>query len=718
MRGGLLAWALATTVGAAGIGTPAAADDENGLTLRGEATAGTHLYFLDGRFDDDDLTGYFDQYRTIATKNDDPAWFADLFHLDLGWYRDDGTSLLRLERTSPGWDNDHALLEVDWRGLDFEFDYRRYRQNELRLFPDDTTGFYPTADDALAVKFNPDTADDNPLGRDRTLWTRRTGFESALALRPGDFGAPDKGFDEVRVRTRYQYRDGRSQDRYLLDERELGQNGSFQRSRFRAQRRRLDQEVHGVGGGVVLTPEKLFTATLDVDFESFRENAPDRTVGGLVGTDPELGTGFDADTRARGLFAVPNTDRLTGSIRIARQIGRFSIHGSAFLTHVRQQGGKSQLQQQLDVDPTEATTWSTHGALDLPISDSISLNGFVKVVSRTNDFDRDDLDTIAPPDGQVDPFVRRRRETTTRVEALWRPRPGFLAAAGMRSRWLKRTLLTGDPPSTSLDADLQDDESETHTFYLRTNARFRRFLRLEGEMGAQRSPHISYARDLSKALYIDGRLWATFPGPIPISLSAHGRALDGRNDDFEIQGETQSRTKRFERLEWGYDLTLDAQPHERVSVFASWSETRDVQQFPHLRSTLPRYLGPVDLEFYRDSDLEFDSRVRHLSVGTRARLTDWMDARASTSVLWFDAEYDSDLDGRTGRRIDRATEIDSMVASLDTGVGFELPAGWRLDLGYRFDDFDDQSDLDPLKLDETVHTATFAITWRFGEDDS
>jgi hypothetical protein len=715
--GRVLAAAVVVAFGLVAAGA-ADADGEEDLTLRGEATAGARLYFLESPFDDDDLVGYFDQYRYIATKNDDPPWFADLFHLDLGLYRDDGTSLLRLERTTPGWDNDHALLEVDWRGLDFDFDYRRFRQQELRLFPDDTTGRYPTADDALAVQFNPDTAPDNPLGRDRTLWTRRTGFDSKLALRPEDFGAPDKGFDEIRVHTRWQQRDGRHQDRYLLDDRELGENGSFQRARFRAQRRRLDQEVHGVGGGIVITPEKLFTASLDVDFESFRENAPDRTVGGLVGTDPELGTGFDADTRARGLFVVPNTDRLTGSIRIARRIGRLSLNGSAFVTHIEQNGGKSQLQQQLDVDPTEATTWSAHFAADMPISDALSLNGFVKVASRRNGFDRDDLEKVAPPEGQVDPFVRRRRETTSRIEAVWRPRAGFLAAAGLRSRWVHRTIMVGDPPATGLEFDLQDDESETHDFYLRTNARVRRFLRLEGEIGAERSPHVAYARDLKKALYVDGRLWATFPGSVPISISAHGRARNGRNDDFELQDETGRRTKRFERLEWGYDLTLDAQPTRRISLFASWSETRDVQEYPHLRSTIPRYLGPTGLEFYRDSDIEYDSRVRHLSVGTRVRLATWLDARASTSLLWFDAEYDSDLDGRTGRRINRANEIDSMVTTVDTGLGFELPADFRIDLGYRFDDFDDQQDLDPLQLDETVHTATFEVTWRFGDEGS
>jgi hypothetical protein len=698
--------------------SPAAADDgeDGSLTLRGEATAGVRLYSLESPFDDDDLTGYFDQYRTIETKNDDPAWFADLFHTDLGWYRDDGTSFLRFERTSPGWDNDHALLEVDWRGLDFDFDYRRYQRNELRVYPDDTTGRYPTTDDALAVKFNPDTAPDNPLGRDRTLWVRRTGFESQLALRPEDFGAADKGFDEVRVHTRYQYRDGRHQDRYLLDDGELGQNGSSQSARFRAQRRRLDQEVHGVGGGIVITPEKLFTATIDADFESFRENAPDRTVGGLIGTDPALGTGFDADTRARGLFAVPNTDRVTGSVRIGRRIGGLSVNASAFVTHIRQEGGKSRLQQQLDVSATEATTWSAHGAFDAPISDSIGLNGFVKVVWRQNGFDRNDIEKIAPAGGQLDPFVRRRRETTTRIEAVWRPRPGFLVAAGIRSLWLKRKILVGEPPATGLEFDLQDDETETHNYYLRTNARFRRYIRLEGEIGSERSPHISYARDLQRALYIDGRIWATLPGPIPASFSAHGRARNGRNDDFKIQSESGWRTKKFERLEWGYDLTLDAQPHERVSVFASWAVTRDVQSFPHLRSTIPRYLGPTGLSFYRDSDLQFDSRVRHLSIGTRAQITPWMDARASTSLLWFDAQYDSDLDGRTGRRINRATEIDSMVTSLDTGVGFELPAGFRIDLGYRLDDFDDHQDLAPLQLDETVHTGTFSVTWRFGED--
>jgi len=696
------------------VGAPPAQADGDDLTVRGEATAGARLYFLENPFDDDDLTGYFDQYRYIETKNDDPAWFADVFHLDLGWYRDDGTSLLRFERTSPNWDNEHDLLQADWRGLDFDFDYRRYRSSSLRVYPDDTTGPYPTADDALAVRFNPDTSPDNPLGLDKTLWKQRTGFESELALRPDGFGIESKGFDELHVDTRYQERNGKRQDRYLLDESELGQNGSYQRSRFRAQRTHLDQEVHGVGGGLVLTPGGLFTAALDVDFETFREEAPEKTVGGLEGTDPELGTGFSPETAAHGIFNVPNTDRLGGSLLLSRRIGGATLQAGASISTLRQSGGESSLQSLLNLDDTGTTTWSAHGAFDVPLWDSLGANGFVKFVSRRNDFNQDDLGRIDSTEGQVDAFMRRRRETTARLEATWQATPGLQMAAGWTLDMVKRTLFTGDAPAILPSFSLQNDDSETHVFYLRSNARLRRYVRLQGEVGAEYAPDVAYPRDLKRAYFVDGRVWGTLPGTLPVSLSAHGRVRQGKNDAYKISGETQTRTKSFERLEWSYDITLDAQPHERVALFAAWSESYDQQKFPFLRSTIPRYFGPDGLEFYRDSNLDYDSRMRNLTLGSRLKITSWIDGSVSTSLLWVNADFDSDGDGRTGDRIDDVKEIDSLVASVDTGIGFDLSDGFRLDLGYRFDDYVDERDHDPLQLDETVHTATLSVTWRFG----
>ncbi len=710
--------AVLTALAACALAGSASADDDEDeeLTPRGEVTAGARLYFLQGDFDDDDLVGYFDQYRYIKTKNEDPAWFADLFHLDFGLYRGDGTSLLRFERKSPGWDNEHSLLEVDWRGIDFEFDYRRFRQSELRQFPEDTTtGPFPTSDDALGIRYNSDLPDDNPLGKDKTFWNRRIGFTSELAVRPEDMGAPPTAYREIKVRTRYQQRKGREQDRYALDNRELGRVGGRQRARFRGQRRRLDQEVHGVGGEIVLTPgRRNFTLVADADFESFREDAPDRTIDGLVGTDPDLGTGFSEETRARGLFVVPNTDRMTGSLRMSSRIGNVSMHGSVFGTLLQQSGGKSRLQRVLDVGETETTTWSAHGAIDIPLTDDFGVNGFAKISSRKNGFDRDDIEQIAPPEGQVDPFERRRQEINTRAEAYWRPVSGLQTIAGYRAQWVDRTFFTGDPPSTIPETSLIDDDWQVHSIYGRAIARFRRFVRMEGEVGFESAPKVSYARDLEEAWYLEGRGSVTFGTSFPLSFGAHGKYRRGHNDDWTILGEDGERNKKFQRTEWDYGLNLDVQPHPRLSVFASWTVHRDNQELPHLRSTQPRYVGLDGLAFYRDSDLEYDSRVRHLMVGTRTRVTSWMDVRASTSVLWIRAKQNSDLDGRTGVRINNANEIDSRVASVDAGVGFELPADLRIDLGYRFDDFHDSAKLDPLDLEDKVHTASFSISWTFG----
>ena len=74
----LLALGASASTGAA------QADEDSRLEARGEATLGGSLHFIDGPYDNDFLGGFWDQYRHTRKKNDDPAYFIDLLHFDLG----------------------------------------------------------------------------------------------------------------------------------------------------------------------------------------------------------------------------------------------------------------------------------------------------------------------------------------------------------------------------------------------------------------------------------------------------------------------------------------------------------------------------------------------------------------------------------------------------------------------------------------------------------
>ncbi len=703
----------ATIVCAALLAGSAGAQD---LELRGDATLGARFYDLESPFDDD-VTSFFDQYRYVSDKDSPLPYFVDLVHLDVGLARDDDTTLVRLERFSP-WDwNDRAELDVDWRGLELDLDYHRYRSEELRFFPVGTGALVPV----FGTLYTPDPPFAEIFENDQRLETRRTGVGGALGLRLGDFGLENPLATELDLFSRFERRQGHQQDSFLLDA--AREPVTQQTARFRGFRREIDQRVTTLGGGAVLLPWELFTGAIDVSFESFREEAPVVTLGRLADLDPRI-VPATPEQAARAFQFVPDTDRWSGSFQLSRRfegLGGATVHGGGFLTHLEQAGRRAPLQDQLGLGDDSITTWSTHGAFDLPLGESFAVGGFAKWLRRENGVDEDSFDALAPPEGQVDPVLDSRSELGAGIEATARPVAGTLAGLGYRLRWVDRDLDFAASPGAIRPAfNLQGEESEEHTTYLRAHARLLRSLQLSGEAGYAWAPQVGFPRDLESSVYARARGSYAWRKPLPTTLSVQARFLDGQNDDVDLQGADPAfdEDKEFERTEWSWGTTLATVPAESLALFASFHHGRDEQDFAHVRSNLARYLGPTGLEFFLDSEPEYTAEVRTLVVGGTQALGERVDLSLASILTWVSARFDGS--GATPSALEEVDEIESRILSLEGRVGWRVGRGVSLGLGYRFDAYRDDEEHEPprtqlgvsrrFSYDTDVHTVTFDVT--------
>lgn len=699
---------------------PASADDQEVQDLEwvGEVTAGAKFYVLESPFDDDDVSSFFDQYRYIATEDESVPWYADAIHLDTGLQREDGTYLVRGERWSPAWINERGEVDLDWKGVDASFDYSRLRTDDLRVYPQSTRGRLPTDKSSYAANYQSDI--DDAIGKDRRLFTRRTTAGGEVELRADDFGLQNSVLESARVYSRYQKRDGYRQDGFLLDRiRELGTDGQ-NRQRFRGNRRRFDQDVVVVGGGVTTQPADLFTGVIDVNFERFREHAPTVDLGDLAAEQPKLGTDLTTAQSDRAFNYVPDTNRITGSLQLSRRFGDFSVNAGANISHVEQSGNLSPLQELRDVDNTEIVDYATHFAFDAPFqvgSLDMAVGAFVKYRRRENKFDyENDIALITDefrgaPDGQVDPFLKNRDQVDGEVEWTLRPWAGSLVGLGYRLHYVDRDWRYAEPPGTiTPSVGFEAKESEAHTAFVRGRTRLGRATRISGELGFVWAPHTGFPTEFKRSQYFEGRASTTIPVRIANSLTAFGRVEHGSNDDFKPQGESADTTqrKKYDRTSWNAGITAQVVPWEDMSFFTSYVHSQDHQDFRHVRSNIPRYSDPNDLKFFIDSNIDYDANVDVLSLGTETRWNSWLGTRIATILTWVEADFKRDTPA--GLQLDELGDVNDRIVSAETGVSLYLPLNTRVDLGYRFDQFHNKDHDSPLNLDEDVHTISIAFT--------
>jgi hypothetical protein len=676
---------------------------------RASATPGARLTFPDPGFDDAGTTSWFDRWEHLSHKDDAVPWFLDLLHLDAGWWRADGTPQLRLERWSPASQQEQTRLDAVWRGLDLEAEFRRWRTDALRLTPRGTgqTG------EAVVPRLGSFYVDDTDP--DDRFFVRRTGGGGALRVRPEDFGRPPGLLRQLSVAGRHELRAGDRQERFLLDDDEAGSGAATRR--FRGQTRAIDRDLTTLGGGLVLAPLGLATAALDLGYERFRDGEPVLTVGDLAGRDPALQPAPGAATRAIGF--VPDSDRWTGSLRVARSFGAATLHGGAWASRLAQAGTRTPAQRAAGHDDLRVDTWAAHLAGDLPLGERVSFGGFGRFVQRDHEGERDTA--LFAPDNrsQVDPFLQGLRTWEGGAELTAALAPGARAAAGWRVRAVERDLAYADAvdaaglPQRAIRPGfaLVDDESRTHTVYVRSHARLLRRLRVAGEVGFEWAPEIGSPIDLERAHY--GRLRAShgWRRPLPITATLFGGWLDGEGDGLLLESAEPGRSRRkdLERTRWDWGASLSAAPGADTVLTATLVHQRDERRYPHLRSNVPRYSGPPFLRFYVDSEQGWRSDARVAALGATRAFGPRVEASLTGSLTWLDAEVPGG--GATGRVLESVNAIDLTIAAVDLGLAFEARRGLRLGLGWRSESYRDRSRVDEPDLDGWQHALTLSATF-------
>jgi hypothetical protein len=697
------------------VASPAWADDENEdedrasapIEARGEFTLGTRFYVIESPYDNDFLGGFWDQYSQTRKKNNNPPFYFNLLHTDVGLFREDETWLVRFESFSPTAANDRVEIDGDYEGLRFDIDFRNYRSEELRYFPEGTfqdqnlPGPFP-----FGTQYSPDAREAEIRNQNRRLWIQRTGIDGELRFRPEGFGFDLPVLAEVSLRSGFEERKGWRQDSFLLANNTVEPAPLNQR--FRGHRRRVRQEVSGIGGGVVLAPGGDWVTDFDFHFENFREKAKTVTFSRIASSSGGAIPPPTSPAAERAFNFVPNTDRISGSMRVAGRVGPASVQAGAFVTHLRQTD-KAPLQRLLGLDKQDFTTWSAHGGFDLPLGDEADLAAVVKFSERRNGLDENDFQTGF----QLGPVLRRRSELEANVELSHRPAPGATIATGYRYDRVDRNIRYVSPPLIVPELSLIENDNEKHSIYLRGRARLMRRMQLSGEVGWEYAPQRAFPRDLTHVVYLDAKGSYTLPEPVPLTLSVYGGVRDGHGNGLVLTGESTQARKDLDRLRWNYGATATAMPRAGTSLSVTFIQSRDQQDLPYQRTDFPRNFGTSFVNFLPDPDrVHYKSDVKSLSVGGTHALTDSVDARAFTNVNWVRAWFSDS--SNTSTQLENVNELSSNIWSIGGGLGWDAMAGLRLDCGYRFDQYLDRRDDEPIRQDDERHTVTLAVTIDIG----
>jgi hypothetical protein len=720
-----LVMALVMALGALVIGGYAASaesgDPSDGLSFEASGTLGADLYVIESPFDNDNVTGFFEQYRYIRDKGAQLPFFADLTHLNLGLVRPDTTYLIRAERWSRNAINENTLLDINWKGLVVNAEIRRYRSDALRFFPmgteDDWTGMPLGL--GFGTTYNPDvpglisnftTNIDALFASDYRIGVERFDVGGEIALRPEGFGYKNDVLKEARLRGGYGSRTGYRQDSFLLDLAEVADPTS----RFRGNRRAIDQSVTNAGTGVVLALGKTIIANLEFDVDRFTEAAGVVTLGGLASAP---GNGFTPNPGAlpdREFFFVPDTNRYTGSLQLTGRRAGGIFNAGVFATHLEQTGRLSNLQSRFNLGLNSVTTVSAHVDGSIPLSTRLILSGFVKYIHRANNIDEDSFTALDPSGAsQESPYIKKRDEIRGSMEIGAKLAPSTRIALGYTVDWVDRDLAYPQGPvGIQPNVSVIRPKSLSHRVFLKGRARLFRSLQLSGELGYLWAPEVAYPTDLSEAVSFRARgTYSLLPKVIgvPLTLSFSGRVLDGKNDEFDLPGpgpvsNGARRSKNFERTDWGYDLTLTALPRTALALYGTFSQSGDEQATDYVRTTLARSAGGG--AFYVDSIPHYASNLKSVIVGGTLSDVLGADVGLSAAITWAEmmASGAQGVGSNVGQLINDANRIESRILTLNSDFDYTIREGLGAGIGYRYQEFIDDAQLGPLNLDETVHT--------------
>jgi len=315
--------------------------DESSLldetTLRVDAALRATVIKESSPYHDDDFTSFFDQYRYVATKDDELPWHLDLRRLGIAFERSDGTQPLVLTRESRGWANENGRIAFKVPSWSAEVGYRRFRTAERRLFPVGTGAAFPL----FGTVYNSELPATNPLGAGARLAVRRTWIGGEAGYR--DYESAQQGFalTEGRIFGSHESRTGRRQDRFLIETNSV----TTDTERFRGRRRELNQESVTAGLSATVANEKQFTTTGEVRFEGFRERSTAFRYSDLAANNPAIGLFGDARIDGRPFRYVPDTNRIIASLSLSGKVGRGHVRVIGHFAHLRQSGAGSPVQR-------------------------------------------------------------------------------------------------------------------------------------------------------------------------------------------------------------------------------------------------------------------------------------------------------------------------------------------------------------------------------------
>ena len=327
---------------------------------------------------------------------------------------------------------------------------------------------------------------------------------------------------------------------------------------------------------------------------------------------------------------------------------------------------------------------------------------------------------------QESPYIQERNEARGGIELALAPARGVQLAVGYRFDWVDRDLLfppadgPGIQPSVSLIKPLSFDSE----IFMRFHLRGLRSLQIGGEVSQSWASEVAYPNDLSQAFRFRLRssysLARHFSLPLTVSLTGH--VLDGHNDEFPLPTLPNTtanphRTNQFEQTTWGYDISLTAVPSPAWVVFATFSQNVDEQSFGYVRSDYARYYsGFLPVSFYIDSFPDYQSNVKSLTFGGSLGAWHKLKADLSASLTWVNVSSrgQTGVGSNVGQLIDEANRIEDRILTLNSEFAYRgQRAHVEVGAGYRFQQFINGIQLDPIDLNETVHTISAQLTVNF-----
>lgn len=687
-------------------GAAAAEDPE----IRWSASLEAALHNIASHEADDDVTGFFDQYQFIPNKSSALPVELGLSEAAFDLLGAGETPELQFRLDSPtsnlgisGSEADHpflnqrALLSGRLPGFSADVHYRRLRTEDLRRYPDPSGSGIPFTD---------------LTGPGDRFFQERTGFDATLRFRPQDSfeGLPgflDRLGGEVDVRGGYQGRDGQRQRRFLLSADWISLD------------QKVDQEVGSIGGGVLVAPHGWFTLALDVDHQRFRENASTLT-------DTGLGAPFPSSTPPRPIGFVPDTDRTTASARIrSHPVERVDIRGAFQWSRLEQVDSLTPGQRQQGLDQNEVQFVSANLLGDVRILDALSANAFFKFDERDNRIDP----ALLRLDGQtqVNEFLKNWRRFAAGGELVYAFHGPDRVAVGARMERVERDLRF-DPNAADLRIlatnALVADTTQTWTVYGRTRLRPLRGLGVRAELGYRGAPKTGYVVDLDRYVYGKADVSYVLELARPVALSAFARGGSGRNRDFSAVGglgpnpSGAAVDRNFDRMQVSWGVSATSSPWKRVTLFSSFFQSRDDQDYRLVLSDQPRYYqDTVPLVFTADGPVDYRSDDLGVVLGADFQLDERTDAGLSYSFNRIDTRYRRT--GSTSGNIATIADehrIDADIHRVALHVGRRLREGLRVTAGYSLDLYDDRSPphgagvVPPFDLGTYQHTVTVGVT--------